>query len=64
MKNNIRECRDMRDVSLCGNGGLLQYVKKKVGHDGDRIIHETIEDIADADYGKCFETSDIFLAVS
>ena len=53
----------MRDVILCGNGGLLQYVKKDVSRDGYRIIHETIEDIADVD-GKCLETSEIFLTVS
>ena len=54
----------MEKLVICGNGGLLQYVKKAVERDGCRVIQEIVDNIADAASIKCLETSDIFLAVS
>ena len=54
----------MKEIILCGKGGLLQYVKKEVERDGHRVIYKTIELFDSFNYRKCLETSDILLAVS
>lgn len=52
----------MREIILCGNGGLLQYVSNEIERDG--IAHKIMDDISELTWKRKFESSDVILAVS
>lgn len=61
----------MNELILCGNGGLLQYVKQQAEHISTHPIHSVIEDVSDlsTDFSSLFSRSQlsettILLAVS
>ena len=55
---------DMRDLILCGNGGLLQYIKNEVLRVKARNVRLVIDNIRDISSVNGLETSDILLGVS
>lgn len=54
----------MRDLILCGNGRLLQYIKNEVLRDKARNVRLVIDNIRDIRSVNGLETSDILLGVS
>lgn len=54
----------MRDLILCGNGGLLRYIKNEVLRAKTRKIRLVIDNIRDINSADGLETSDILLGVS
>lgn len=57
----------MTKLILCGNGGLLQYVKQQIAHTSTRPIHSIIEDISNISNPSSpsrLSDADILLSVS
>ena len=54
----------MKDLILCGNGGLLQYIRGEVSRDGTKNIRLIIDRISDIRSCNEFESADILLGVS
>lgn len=54
----------MKQLILCGNGNLLQYVLQEVSRDGTRTVHSVIDDISAVISQDALEKCDILLAVS
>ncbi len=54
----------MRELVLCGNGGLLQYVKKEITHDNPQASYSVTGDISEIIPQDRLKTADILLAVS
>lgn len=54
----------MKDLILCGNGGLLQYIQREVLRDGIRNIRLVIGDISEISSDNELGATDIVLGVS
>lgn len=54
----------MKDLILCGNGGLLEYIKGEVLREKTRNVRLVIDNISDISSADGLETSDILLGVS